>query len=871
MAFRRIALTVLAAFTVMAATAAKVAPILVEAESFEDKGGWSVDQQWMDQMGSPYLIAHGAGRPVKDAYTRIAVKAPGHYHVYVRTFNWTAPFHKGKGPGSFVVYIDGMPMHRTGNEGDGWMWQKAGEIDLERGVSQVRLHDLEGLDGRCDAILLTPSPLDRTSTTREEMEALRNTLDPKRNKAEDAGEFDFVVVGGGYSGICASVAAARLGLKVALIQDRRILGGNNSTEVRVQMGGSIECEPYPNLGNLLKEFAPTKKGNAMSPSYYCDDLKAGIVAAEPNITLFTPIHVTAVEKKGSRIVAVLGRGTENGRLYRFSAPRFADCTGDGTVGVLAGAEYMTGRESRSRFGEPSAPEKADCMTLGVSIQWNSKDFGKEVSFPEVDYGFGFTEQSFQEVTRGAWTWENGMFRDQMAEGETIRDYGMLAIMANWSYLKNHSSVREKYRNRNINWMGYISGRRESRRLVGDYVMTENDFLSGQAPSDATVTSSWTIDLHYPDPKNSRFFPGREFMSICWQEETPLTPIPYRCFYSKDIENLFMAGRDISVSHIALGSVRVMRTTAMMGEVVGMAAAVCHRRSCLPRSVYESYFQDLKALMTEGVGRKDLPNNQLTNVGRHAHHYFAPERDIVVATPAYSLPADVERKTVTIDGVSFDLVKVEGGKFRMGAEERNTHASLAEKPCHTVRLDSYYIGSTEVTQELWEKVMGSNPSKTVGRRLPVERTSWDDMHEFLRRLSEKTGMQFRLPTEAEWEYAARGGNRSAGYIYSGSDSFELVAWNVDTSLGSTHEVATKLPNELGIFDMSGNVWEWCEDLYGRYPETTEVNPKGSGLAYRVLRGGCWCGSRTSCRTTARSYDGTSAKVFTNGFRVVAECR
>ncbi|MBQ0080101.1 MAG: FAD-dependent oxidoreductase [Alistipes sp.] len=859
----------LAVYSVFVVSASNKSQILIEAESFIDKGGWLVDQQWMDQMGSPYLIAHGAGRPVKDATTRFFVPVSGHYHIYARTFNWTSPFFTGKGPGAFQILVNGIALQSIGDEGSCWMWHKAGELDIEKGNVEIALHDLHGLEGRCDAILLSSEPLKKTQTTKEEMEELRCALDKDRNKAIFEGEFDFVVIGGGYSGICASVAAARLGLKVALIQDRKILGGNNSTEVRVQMGGSIDCEPYPNLGNLLKEFAPTKKGNAMDPSYYCDEKKVQIVANEENIRLFSPIHISAVEKRGDKIIAVLGRGTEDGRLHRFSAPLFADCTGDGTIGMLSGAEYMVGREAKSRFNEPSAPQEADQMTLGCSIQWNSKDYGKEVSFPEVDYGFSFNEESFQEVTRGVWTWENGMMRDQIKEGETIRDYGMLAILANWSYLKNHSSVKDKYKTRNIDWMGYISGRRESRRLVGDYIMTENDFWSGKVPEDATLTSSWTIDLHYPDPKNTKFFPGREFMSVCCQCETPLTPIPYRCLYTKDVENLFMAGRDISVSHIALGSVRVMRTTAMMGEVVGMAASVCHKRHCLPRDIYKSYFTDLKALMMEGVGKYGLKNNQLTNVGRHAHHYFAPEKNIVVKTPSFTFPSNVETKTLTVNKVSFDIVKVEGGTFRMGAEDDDFRAFNAERPCHDVELSSYYIGRTEVTQELWQSVMGYNPSMCIGDKHPVERASWADIHEFLDRLSNATGLHFRLPTEAEWEFAARGGNLSRGYIYSGSNEFESVAWNVDTSLGTTHEVATKLPNELGLFDMSGNVWEWCEDFFGRYPSKFEKNPKGYGHAYRVLRGGSWCASQRSCRSTTRSYDGTEAKVFTNGFRFVVQ--
>jgi hypothetical protein len=434
----------------------------------------------------------------------------------------------------------------------------------------------------------------------------------------DKGEYDLVVAGGGVAGMCAAVAAARQGLKVALIHNRPVLGGNNSAEVRVHLGGSIECGPYPNLGNMIKEFGHTRKGNAKPAENYEDWKKMAFVEAEENVSLFLNAHVTGVEMADGAIAALLARDIETGELMRFSAPVFSDCTGDAAVGYLAGAEWRSGRESQAETGEPGAVEVADRQVLGSSVQWNSKDMGQLSPFPVFEYGKVFTEESVQKVKGGEWTWETGMLRDQVFEAERVRDHGLLVVYSNWSYLKNHSSVREQFADRALDWVAYIAGKRESRRLVGDVMLTQNDILGEVPYEDGTCATSWSIDLHYPDPANTAFFPGEEFKAVCTQEYIEIYPIPYRCFYSRNIQNLFMAGRNISVTHVALGTVRVMRTTAMMGEVVGLAASVCHRHGCLPRDVYKTHFADLHTLMEQGAGKQGLPNNQLFNVGRKEH-------------------------------------------------------------------------------------------------------------------------------------------------------------------------------------------------------------------------------------------------------------
>ena len=213
------------------------------------------------------------------------------------------------------------------------------------------------------------------------------------------------------------------------------------------------------------------------------------------------------------------------------------------------------------------------------------------------------------------------------------------------------------------------------------------------------------------------------------------------------------------------------------------------------------------------------------------------------------------QTITVKGVSFTMIAVEGGTFKMGAtSEQGSDAYDSEKPVHNVTLSDYYIGETEVTQELWQAVMGTTPSRFKGNKKPVEQVSWNDCQEFIKKLNQLTGKNFRLPTEAEWEYAARGGNKSKGYKYSGSNSIGDVAWYTNNSSSQTHDVKTKQANELGIYDMSGNVYEWCQDWYGSYSRGSQTNPTGpSSGSYRVLRGGSWSIGAVGCRVSNR-YNG-----------------
>ena len=228
-----------------------------------------------------------------------------------------------------------------------------------------------------------------------------------------------------------------------------------------------------------------------------------------------------------------------------------------------------------------------------------------------------------------------------------------------------------------------------------------------------------------------------------------------------------------------------------------------------------------------------------------------------------------KRSDVINNLVSNMVYVQGGTFTMGATpEQGSDAYDDEKPTHEVTLSSYYIGKYEVTQRLWQAVMGSNPSMFKGDNRPVECVSWNDCQAFIRKLNQMTGRNFRLPTEAEWEYAARGGNRGKGYKYAGSDHIDNVAWYGDNSGKATHDVGMKQPNELGLYDMSGNVYEWCSDGYGPYSSSAQTNPRGaSSGSDRVYRGGCWYLRARDCRVSCRYSNTPDNRYYILGLRLV----
>lgn len=559
--------------------------VLIETESFQNPGGWVVDQQFMDQMGSPFLLAHGLGKPVDDAVTTVAFSSPGTYHVWVRTRDWVAPWNAPGAPGKFQVLIAGKPLAETfGTEGTDWHWQSGGTVQISDKQVKVALHDLTGFEGRCDAILFSLD--DKTPpNTDPELTTFRRKLLGLSEKPEEGGRFDVVVVGGGVAGTCAALSAARLGLSVALVQDRPVLGGNGSSEVRVWLQGARNLEPWPRIGDIVAELEEERTGNYVATKND-DQRRTAIVQAEKNITTFLGWRVNRVETRSGRIVAVVAQDIVKGRRVRLSGNLFADCTGDGSVGVLAGADgdmTVTGH-------------------MGNSNMWSVVDTGKPSPFPRCPWACDLSEKPFPAKLSelGVWFWESGFNRDSFAEAERVRDTNFRAMYGAWDSLKN---VRKQYPNHRLDWAAYVAGKRESRRFFGDVILAKEDFVSGKPYPDGCVPTGWSMDLHLPNKQYEKGFENDPFISTAhFGEYKRPYWIPYRCLYSRNVPNLLMAGRDISITHEALGAVRVMRTCGMMGEVVGMAASLCKKYQATPRTVYEKHLDELKELMARGVGR-----------------------------------------------------------------------------------------------------------------------------------------------------------------------------------------------------------------------------------------------------------------------------
>lgn len=609
--------------------------LFVEAESFDKKGGWVLDNQSMVQMGSPYLLAHGLGVPVENASTTIEVGEGGKYRVWVRTRDWVKQWKQPGSPGRFKVLLNGKALETTfGTEKAQWHWQDGGTVSLKAGKHQLELQDLTGFDGRCDAIYLTSEVNNLPPDGADVLARFRKEKSGLPIVPEQAGAFDLVVVGGGIAGCCAAVSAARLGCKVALIQNRPVLGGNNSSEVRVGLSGLISQQPYPNLGYLVDELGPVghwnnwelkqdslsersrqikkilekhpekKIHNAGPATNYEDEKKVSLLQNQLNVSLFLNMQVISVKKEENRIVSVIGKDIESGKEYIFNGRLFTDCTGDGEVGYLAGADFHMGRESKEETGEPRAPLKADQLVMGTSVQWYATDVENVSSFPDCSWALQFNDQTCIPITRGDWDWEAGLNRNQITEIELIRDYALRAVYGNWSFLKNKSVKKAQFAKRKLAWVAYIGGKRESRRLLGDVVLKEQDLLEAVPYEDASFTTTWGVDLHYP--KEVPGMKDEPFLSYCDVQDIKPYAVPYRCLYSRNVENLFMAGRNISVTHVALGTIRVMRTAGIMGEVVGMAASLCMKYQTSPRGVYKNYLEDLKILMKKGVGKPGFP-------------------------------------------------------------------------------------------------------------------------------------------------------------------------------------------------------------------------------------------------------------------------
>lgn len=587
--------------------------LLIEAESFRNKGGWLVDPQFVEQMGSPYLLAHGLGIPVENAQTMVNFPEKGLFHIYVRTKNW-APG-KWKAPGRFKLVVNTHEINAELGTQEGWTWQYAGSAEIGKGEIPIELKDLTGFEGRCDAIYFSTEkkspPNDQKELKKWRKELLQESEIPGKTV-----QFDLVVVGGGIAGCAAAVAAAENGLRVALVHDRPVLGGNASSEVRVHTLGITG-----NYDRILKNLNTEHYPNGSPDSKLDDQKRLQYIESFKNISLFLNWRAHASNTKESAITSVDAKQTSSGEKVRLEAPWFVDCTGDGWIGYWAGAKYNYGRDSEEKYNEGMStkldqfnfrklsesgisslpakavdeysqlwsPAKNDQRVMGSSVLWRSVASEKQEQFPEVPWAMEVAGS--HSAINGEWFWEySSTDLNQVEDGEQIRDHFFKAIYGSFY---NAKKSPQNY-NVKLEWVSYLLGKRESRRLVGDYIYTFNDIAEMRQFPDAVVKEVREVDVHFQTILKDSSTP--DFLSEALFYNVDSYTVPYRCLYSKNIENLFMAGRCFSCSHVGLGGPRVMNTTGQMGVAVGLAASVCKKHNVNPRAVYTNYLDEYMKLI-----------------------------------------------------------------------------------------------------------------------------------------------------------------------------------------------------------------------------------------------------------------------------------
>jgi hypothetical protein len=590
--------------------------LLIEAEDFDSFGGWVLDSQFETQMGSPYLLAHGLGRPVADATTTVLVHYGGDYRVWVRTRDWAAPH----APGRFRVSINAVMLEAEfGANGPEWSWQSAGRVALPKGELRLALHDLTGFEGRCDAIYFGVDDAAPPNAIDENSRAWRKRLRGLPDDPVDAGEFDVVVVGGGVSGCAAALATARLGQRVALIHDRPVLGGNASKEIGLMPRGA--------QGSILRELSQrTVDGDLMA---------LALLEAEPTAAVFLEHRIIAATKEGDRIISVDAVQARGGVERRFRGRTFIDASGVAMLGVLAGAETMFGREARSEFGEPYAPEVADEMHHGNTLFFRTRMGEAPAPFPDVPWAIEVSRDyanlsgqlvkpglengagpsanpdnatfQFSEDPSQAWMmqfpathfWEYGQWLDPYTSGELVRDHLMRALFGTFSNVKRLDP--DAYANLEFEWMAFVPGQGEYRRYRGDYVLTENDIRNHTRFNDMLIANDGSFCIHCAwSPGEGKY----DFRLKDWifdMRDQQSYGVPFRCLYSANIDNLLMAGKHISVTHIAGSSVKLMGNGAQHGVAVAAAAFLCNEHNTTPRGLLEDHLDKLRLLVDRLTG------------------------------------------------------------------------------------------------------------------------------------------------------------------------------------------------------------------------------------------------------------------------------
>ena len=562
--------------------------VLLEASSFKKYGGWVLDTQFYQQMGGCYLMAHGMGKPVKNASTQVNLPKGEGWHIFVRTTDWCPG--KWDSPGQFKLILNGKPLDTVFGTEKGWAWQKGGKIKLPAGTNRVELQDLTGFEGRVDAIYFSPVSNPELPEKTTDIISWKDAMSGRSFQKVESQDFDLVIVGGGISGCAAAIAAEEKGLKVALIHDRPVFGGNASDEVRVHTEGI-----HGKGGKILEKLdtAHWHNGSAKSAK---DQKKRDAALKASKINLFPESMAMGLEKEGKRIISVDAQNSKTGIISRFKAPVFIDSTGDGWLGYWSGCEFRYGREAYTEFGEEWkkhgelwSPKKADKRVMGSSVLWNSKETSTPSTFPEVPWAIPVVED--RKAVKGEWFWEySDNDLDQIEDAELIRDHMFRAIYGNF----HNAKKEEKCAKTALKFVSYIAGRRESRRLMGDYIYTMQDVAEKREFPDTVVEETRSIDCHFQRKEEGN--PADYLSEALFYRQKGLYFIPFRSLYSKDISNLMMAGRCFSCSHVGLGGPRVMNTCGQMGIATGYAAVLCKKHAATPKEVGKKHIKELREII-----------------------------------------------------------------------------------------------------------------------------------------------------------------------------------------------------------------------------------------------------------------------------------
>ncbi len=419
------------------------------------------------------------------------------------------------------------------------------------------------------------------------------------NKKIEVKDYKVIVIGGGMAGVCAAIASARQGEKTALINNRPVLGGNASSEIRMHICGADYHgyrENARETGIIEEILLDNKRVNKSNSFSILDTILWEKTRFQENLDLYLNTHITNIIKDEDKILKVIGEQITTEKILELNGEVFIDATGDGTIAYLSGAEYMSGREGKDVFGEKFAPEESDNHTMGNTLLFSALDMEKKVEFIKPNWANTYKEEDLayrqhHEINSGYWWIEiGGDDLDVIQDGEVIRDELLKSVYGVWDHIKN--SGNHKADNFALDWVGFLPGKRESRRIIGDYILKEQDLFDGKIFEDAIAYGGWPMDMHTVGGIRTRREPN-DFIMM-----DDLYTIPYRCIYSKNIKNLMVAGRDISASHMAFGSTRVMATCAVIGQAVGTAAAMCTSKKVFPRGLNDHIHELQQRLMKD---------------------------------------------------------------------------------------------------------------------------------------------------------------------------------------------------------------------------------------------------------------------------------